>query len=96
MPRRGCSRNRGSGFARDLIEGLEALEPDFIYVDGVMQEAEEEDADDDEEFEERFDNFEDLPDFDEPDLDRAQPYSRLHPDFLDDGFELANIAFNRV
>ncbi|MBK8284203.1 MAG: Fe-S cluster assembly protein SufD [Ahniella sp.] len=79
----------------DLIEDLEALEPDFIYVDGVMQEEEDESDDEEEEFEERFDNFEDLPDFDEPDLDRAQPYSRLHPDFLEDGFELANIAFNQ-
>lgn len=79
-----------------LLDALEALEPDFIYVDGMLQEHEDEDGDDVDEFvEERFDNFEEPPAFDDPDLDTGRPYSRLHPEYLDDGFELANIAWNQ-
>jgi len=80
--------------AADVIDALEDIAPDFIYVDGMLQEDEQDD--DGEEFlEERFDNFEEPPDFDEPGLERNRPYSRLHPEFLDDGFELANLAYNQ-
>lgn len=78
----------------DLLDLIEGLEPDFIYVDGVLQE-EEEDETGEEFVEERFDNFEEPPTFDDPGLDTGRPYSRLHPEYLDDGFELANLAWNQ-
>lgn len=80
--------------AETVIDALEDIAPDFIYVDGVLQE-DDEGGDEREEFlEERFDNFEEPPDFDDPGLERGRPYSRLHPEYLDDGFELANLAYN--
>lgn len=80
-----------------LDEELEALSPDVLYIDGLAVEfGDEGEAVDSTEFEDQGLFEDDLPELAaeiEAD-DQWVPYSRLHADYLDDGFELANLALN--
>ncbi|AVP99185.1 hypothetical protein C7S18_19325 [Ahniella affigens] len=80
-----------------LDDELADLAPDVLYIDGQLAElSDDEDADAADGFEDEGLFEDDLPELAAEISADAHwtPYTQLHADYLDDGFELANMAMN--